>query len=87
MKPAVFETTATEAHAPAADAEQETAAVDESSVLAGAGSPPAAGVPPTEPSSSTIEPSSAAVDEGMFVCCSYIFNIDSKYYKITKNKQ
>ena len=65
MKPAVFESTAAAAGAPAADAEKETSAAVEDSVPAEASAPPTTGVPPTEPSSSTVQPSSVVENEGM----------------------
>lgn len=71
MKPAVFETTAEPAQAPAVDAEKEVASGDQSSVPVG--SPPTTDVPPSEPSNSAAEPLSAAVNEGMFaVSCFYV---------------
>jgi len=63
MKPAVFEATAAPAQAPAANAEHEASPAKKSSVLAST-SPPT-DVPPAETSDTTVEPSSAAVNEGM----------------------
>lgn len=62
MKPAVFEAAAAPAQAPAADAEQETAPAKTSSVQDSA-SPPT-DIPPAVTSNSTVEPSSAALNEG-----------------------
>lgn len=67
MKPAVFEATAAAADGPATEAEKEAVAVDESSVPAVASSPLTTAVPPTELDSSAVQPSSEAVNAGMFV--------------------
>ena len=61
MKPAVFDATA---HVPAADAEKETAAVNESSAPAAA---PSSDISPKETISPPVEPSSAVDNEGMYI--------------------
>ena len=69
MKPAVFDSAAELAQAPAADAEKDAAAVNQPDVVPV--SPPTTHVPPTEPAA---EPPSALMNDGMFaVSCFVIF--------------